>query len=383
MGLAPGGNLTEQNKIAPFTNRETVLILRQMLDALVFLHVGQGIIHRDIKFENILCDSREHFRLADFGVAKEGYFLGSKKGTKPFMAPEMFLNQPYTSAVDVYALGLVIAQLLTSSYPQGYKVKEGPRWCKALVTHFKQYEERTREVSDMEQVSLIALVGKHMLRMKPEDRESASGCLERGDFLWLFSENKNWVLNHGINSEGHQNMPFSSRLPLNDANERSKNIELTEKHEPLEEKELGSEGESVLEGEDNECLGDQDSTEEDSTEEDSTEEDSTEEDSTEEDSKEDVDTEAVTEVRSLNTDEWLSLEREHPVNENEGRLVPQHFIDRSFIDGPENTPEHSGTLPDSDGQSGPEPSQRKRNASPAAPSAVGVRKQSKKRKLLS
>ena len=313
MGFAPGGNLAEQHEITPFTNGEIVLILRQMLDALVFLHVGHTIIHRDVKMENILCDSREHFRLADFGIAKKGYFLGSNKGTRPWMAPEMFLDQKYTSAVDVYALGLVIARLLTGSYPKGYKTSEGPRWCEALIAHFNQYEERTRSErsSELEQDMLTALVGNHMLKMKPEERESAHGCLERGDLLWLFSMNKKWVLDHS-------------------------NIE------PLEEQDLKSEGEGVPEAENNEYLGEQDLTE-------------------------DVDAEAVTEVRTLNTDEWLSLEREHPFNVNEGRLV-------------ENTPEHPATLPDSDGQSGPKPSQRKRNASPAAPSAAGVQNQSKKPK---
>ena len=315
-----------------------------MLDALVFLH-GQHITHRDLKPANILCDSREHFRLADFGVAKEGDFLVSKKGTKFWMAPEMFLSGPYTAAVDIYSLGLVIAWLLIGSFPREYRVDEGPSWCEALIAHFNDYEERSRLIrnQELEQISLTALVGGHMLRMNPEQRESAPGCLERGDFLW-------WMLKHANNNsntipQGHQDESLSSHLPLNNAKERSKDAELTEKHELLKEQELESEGEGVLEGEDNEFLGDEDSTE-------------------------DVDTEAVTEVQSLNTDEWLSLEREHAVNEDERKLVPQHFLDGSFIDDPDNMPEHSATLPDSDGQSGPESSQRKQDASSVAPSGV-------------
>ena len=202
MGLAPGGNLAEQCSIAPFTTRELVLILHQMLDALVFLH-ARNITHRDIKAENILCDSREHFRLADFGVAKEGNFLESMKGTKPYLAPEMFRGVPYTAKVDVYALGLVIAVLLMGGFPRAYRANEGSSWCRALISHFKRYEERIRSggVSDLEQGSLTALVGEHMLRMKPEERESAPGCLKQGDFLWLFSENRTWMLKHSINNE--------------------------------------------------------------------------------------------------------------------------------------------------------------------------------------
>ena len=173
-----------------------------MLDALVFLH-ARNITHRDIKSENILCDSREHFRLADFGVAKEGNFLESMKGTKPYLAPEMFRGVPYTAKVDVYALGLVIAVLLMGSFPRAYRANEGSSWCKALISHFKRYEEQIRSegVSGLEQVSLTALVGEHMLQMKPEKRESASGCLRRGDFLWVYSENQKWMLKHSINNE--------------------------------------------------------------------------------------------------------------------------------------------------------------------------------------
>ena len=290
MGLAPLGNLAEQHKISPFTNSEFVLILRQMLDALVFLHVGQNIIHRDIKMENILCDSREHFRLADFGIAGEGYYLGSRKGTKPWMAPEMVLGESYTSKVDVYGLGLVIALLLTGNLPRKYIYNEGLSWCDALISHFKSYKERIQKeaVDDQEQLWLTDLVSEHMLMMEPDDRESAPGCLKQGKFLWLFSDNRRWILKHSNDNsnsilEGNQDKSVSSRLPLNKTKERSKDIRLTEKHESLQQKELESEGEGVLEVDD---MGDQDPAE-------------------------DVDTEATTEVRTLNTADWESLEREH------------------------------------------------------------------------
>ena len=105
MGFAIGGDLEDQNRYKPFTMREIALILRQMLDALVYLHVGFNIIHRDIKPANILCETRSHFRLADFGLAKEGQVLETIKGTRPYMAPEMFANKPYSAAVDLWVLG--------------------------------------------------------------------------------------------------------------------------------------------------------------------------------------------------------------------------------------------------------------------------------------
>ena len=64
-------------------------------------------------------------------------------------------------------------------------------------------------MSDLEQVSLTALVGEHMLRMKPDKRESALGCLQQGDFLWVYSENQKWMLKHSINSD-KENAPVAA-----------------------------------------------------------------------------------------------------------------------------------------------------------------------------
>ena len=82
---------------------------------------------------------------------------------------------------------LVMARFLSGSVPREYRVDEGPSWCEPLIAHFKKYEERSGAVgvSELEQRSLNALVGGHMLRMKPEERESATGCLEQGYFRWL------------------------------------------------------------------------------------------------------------------------------------------------------------------------------------------------------
>lgn len=184
MGLAPEGNLEEQHKMKPFRIREIGLLLRQMLGALAYL-VEFGMIHRDIKPTNILCDSRAHFRLADFGLAKEGDGLKTFKGTKPYMAPEMFANEPYTAAVDVWALGMVIAKLLAGTWPPGLKGNEGPSWCKAMVADFKRWTEFCLRIPAIpEEIRLNTLVQRYMLRVRPQDRESALDCLDRGDMLW-------------------------------------------------------------------------------------------------------------------------------------------------------------------------------------------------------
>lgn len=305
MGLAPGGNLEEQHKSKPFNSHETGLILRQMLDALVYLHVDFGITHRDIKPANILCDSRAHFRLADFGLAKEGDHFMTFNGTESYMAPEMFEKKPYTARVDLWGLGMVIAWISTGNRPPGFKGNEGPRWCAAVVACFEKYEKRFQAIgtSDPKQIGINILVGQSMLRMKPEDRDSASGCLQKGHILWKMLDRE---------SEDANRSPIrasSSPSTLRANNATGASNELTEKTRAIEgNKALGEEESAAREAngpsEDDESSGGNVS-------------------------------EAETEIlegRTLTSEEWQSLERQFPFNagnggENQSTVRgPQHFV---------------------------------------------------------
>ena len=106
-GLPPGSTL-------PVT--DVVRLGREISSALAFCQ-RKNIIHRDVKPENILTSETGHFKLGDFGVAKTTSvrsISGSHKGTDRYMAPEVFLDQPYGPTVDVYSLGLVMYRLLNN-----------------------------------------------------------------------------------------------------------------------------------------------------------------------------------------------------------------------------------------------------------------------------
>lgn len=75
---------------------------------------ANGIIHRDIKPQNIFVNKYGSFKLGDFGVAKAAKIRGSADmaGTYSYMAPEVYKGRPYDDRVDIYSLGMVLYCLL-------------------------------------------------------------------------------------------------------------------------------------------------------------------------------------------------------------------------------------------------------------------------------
>ena len=77
-----------------------------------------GVIHRDIKPDNIFVAKDGSFKLGDFGVARtieKTSAALSKKGTYTYMAPEVYRGEAYGASVDVYSLGLVMFRLLNEN----------------------------------------------------------------------------------------------------------------------------------------------------------------------------------------------------------------------------------------------------------------------------
>lgn len=104
--------LTEENN----TSELAVLrVVKQALSALTYLH-SNGVVHRDIKLENIGF-SGNRVELIDFGFAAEcqpGQLLSNYLGTDGYRSPEMVARRAYCPrAADVYAMGIVLYELLT------------------------------------------------------------------------------------------------------------------------------------------------------------------------------------------------------------------------------------------------------------------------------
>ena len=127
MPYLPGGTLRSQMTDAPMNEIAALRWLEQIGDALDYVHEQGGILHRDVKPENILLDDAGRLYLADFGLvfsADGGDRVtedGKPAGTGRYMAPEQWRGKILDHQVDLYALGILAYELLTGHLPFQHK----------------------------------------------------------------------------------------------------------------------------------------------------------------------------------------------------------------------------------------------------------------------
>ena len=107
-----------------FGPTERMMSIYGVAFALQYMHndaIKDGMVmHRDIKAGNVLLDKDMKPRLADFGFAKvvtEGMPNTPERGSWPWMAPEVMLGKPYSTAADVYSFGMFMYELVTDYTP--------------------------------------------------------------------------------------------------------------------------------------------------------------------------------------------------------------------------------------------------------------------------
>ena len=134
MELLEGVTLYQRMRGEPLKQAEVVKILGQVCDALTAAH-HKGVVHRDVKPENIFIEPGLRVKLGDFGIARQrrtdlesgesgespqAAISGVRLGTPEYAAPELFDFQKHIDhRADIFSLGVVLYELLTGARPTG------------------------------------------------------------------------------------------------------------------------------------------------------------------------------------------------------------------------------------------------------------------------
>ncbi|MGI9456972.1 MAG: serine/threonine-protein kinase [Aeoliella sp.] len=116
MEYVDGVNLRDLLTDGKMVPEQALAIVPPICEALEYAH-GKGVVHRDIKPENLLLDRDGRVKIADFGIASLVGATTEVSGTLSYMAPEQ-LNGSVDRRADIYALGVVLYEMLTGERPE-------------------------------------------------------------------------------------------------------------------------------------------------------------------------------------------------------------------------------------------------------------------------
>ncbi|KAH7134316.1 hypothetical protein EDB81DRAFT_887120 [Dactylonectria macrodidyma] len=120
MEYISGGDLMLHIQRGQFGTKRAQFYAAEVCLALKYFHEN-GVVYRDLKLDNIMLTLDGHLKIADYGLCKEDMWYASTTstfcGTPEFMAPEILLDKKYGRAVDWWAFGVLIYQMLLQQSP--------------------------------------------------------------------------------------------------------------------------------------------------------------------------------------------------------------------------------------------------------------------------
>jgi serine/threonine protein kinase len=176
MRMIDGTDLRKMLKrYGPLTPARAVAIVRQIASALDAAHES-GVMHRDVKPENIIITRDDFAYLVDFGIANAATDeklteLGTAVGTYAYMAPERFTNDEVTYRADIYALACVLHECLTGSQPY-----PGDSVSVVITAHLMQPIPKPSEERPGIPKAFDDVIARGMAK-KPQERYASAGDL--------------------------------------------------------------------------------------------------------------------------------------------------------------------------------------------------------------
>lgn len=192
MEYVDGRTLGDHVKAKGLNHREIVELMQKICNAVQHAHQN-GIIHRDLKPSNILVTTAGEPKVLDFGLAKalegeEGSSFeisldGQIIGTPRYMAPEQARGLPVDTRTDVYSLGVILYELLTSEHPQD----TSGTW-EALLSRVANVEPKRPRFVCRDLDAEIEMLLLKAIQKKPDERYRTAGELADDLKRWLEHE---------------------------------------------------------------------------------------------------------------------------------------------------------------------------------------------------
>ncbi len=175
MRMVEGPTLKDLILRRQLDDRRALRLLTQVAEALDAAH-AKGLIHRDVKPQNVLVGAGDHAYLADFGLTKGNddaamTETGQFVGTIDYISPEQARGGRATARSDVYALTAVLCECLTGQVPFERSTEE-----RALLAHLTEPPPRLSEMRTDIPAAMDEVMARGMAK-DPEDRPASAGEL--------------------------------------------------------------------------------------------------------------------------------------------------------------------------------------------------------------
>jgi protein kinase X len=211
-----GEFFTHLRKACRFPNDTARFYAAGVVLTFEYLH-NRGIIYRDLKPENLLLDSQGHLKICDFGFSKNlapGSNTWTLCGTPEYLAPEIILNKGHGKAVDWWALGVLIFEML-AGYPPFYCDDRMQLYQTILSGKIEFPKHLKREARDLISGLLTADLSRRLGNLKGGAKDIRAHPWFKG-FDWEALVNRTLPAPIAINAKSPDDSSFFDEYDEND-----------------------------------------------------------------------------------------------------------------------------------------------------------------------